>query len=143
MASAASLRWPSDDHYGTTPRRRVAKQPTNPYASSNSTAPHPRHSEPNTHDLTASSRRRRVQRGPRPRRIQGGAVTTVASFAQLGVPTPVTPSQPLVAGQPPWKPQLPELEPAYLQGDEDADGGEAPTTGGGDEGFEDEDKVEL
>ena len=41
-------------------------------------------------------------------RIQGGAVTTVASSAQLGAPTPVTPSQPLVAGQPPWKPQLPE-----------------------------------
>ena len=38
---------------------------------------------------------------------------------------------------------LPELEPAYLQGGEDADGGEAPTTGGDVEGFEDEDKVEL
>ena len=31
----------------------------------------------------------------------------------------------------------------YLQGGEDADGGDAATTGGGDEGFEDEDKVEL
>ena len=88
----------------------MAKQPTNPNAYSNGTAPHPRHSEPNTHDLTASSRRRRVHRALA-LRIQGGAVTTVASFAQLGVPTPVTPSQPLVVGQPPWKPQLPELEP--------------------------------
>ena len=48
------------------PGRRVAKQPTNRNAYSNGTAPHPRHSEPNTHDLTASSRRRRIQRGPRP-----------------------------------------------------------------------------
>ena len=31
----------------------------------------------------------------------------------------------------------------YLQGGEDADGGDAAATGGGDEGFEDEDKVEL
>ena len=38
---------------------------------------------------------------------------------------------------------LPELEPPYLQGGDDADGGDAATTGGGDEGFEDEDKVEL
>ena len=53
--------------------------------------------------------RRRAQRAARVLSlcIQGGAVTTVASFAQLGVPTPDTPSQPLVTGQPPWKPQLP------------------------------------
>jgi len=38
---------------------------------------------------------------------------------------------------------LPELEPAYLQGGDDEEEPAAAATGGGDEGFEDEDKVEL
>ena len=37
---------------------------------------------------------------------------------------------------------LPELEPAYLQGGDDEEPA-AAATGGGDEGFDDEDKVEL
>ena len=64
-----------------------------------------------THTIRPPARGGGASTGALALRIQGGAVTTVASFAQLGVPTPVTPSQPLVAGQPPWEPQLPELEP--------------------------------
>ena len=64
-----------------------------------------------THTIRPPARGGGASTGALALRIQGGAVTTVASFAQLGVPTPDTASQPLVAGQPPWKPQLPELEP--------------------------------
>ena len=56
-----------------------------------------------THTIIPPARGGGASTGALALRIQGGAVTTVASFAQLGAPTPDTPSQPLVAGQPPWE----------------------------------------